>query len=130
MKPRIAMFPSFAVKLDALKEQAMSLMEQEADVSQQDVIAQLYAESSLTLLRQLHYQCMNFGLDGWRQGNVRRKVLIVDDSKVTRKMVSRAFEKANFIVDTAEDGVKGVVKMKESIYDIAFMDIDMPVMNG
>ena len=27
-------------------------------------------------------------------------------------------------------GVEGVNKMKESIYDIAFMDIDMPVMNG
>ena len=33
-------------------------------------------------------------------------------------------------MDTAEDGVMGVNKMKESIYDIAFMDIDIPVMNG
>jgi CheY-like chemotaxis protein len=33
-------------------------------------------------------------------------------------------------VDTAEDGVMGVNKMKESIYDLAFMDIDMPVMYG
>ena len=34
-------------------------------------------------------------------------------------------EKANFVVDTAEDRVKDVNKMKEkeSIYDIAFMDI-------
>jgi CheY-like chemotaxis protein len=45
-------------------------------------------------------------------------------------LVTRAFEKANFTVDTAEDGVMGVNKMKESIYDIAFMDIDIPVMNG
>ena len=54
----------------------------------------------------------------------------MDDSKVTRKMVSRAFEKANFIVDTAENGQEGVAKLKDSVYDIAFMDIDMPVMNG
>lgn len=69
-------------------------------------------------------------MDGWRQGKLRRKVLIVDDSIVTRKLVSRAFEKANFIVDTAANGEEGVEKLKLAIYDIAFMDIDMPVMNG
>jgi CheY-like chemotaxis protein len=67
-------------------------------------------------------------LDGWRQ-RAETKVL-VDDSTVTRKLVSRAFEKANFIVDTASNGAEGVERMKASIYDIAFMDIDMPVMNG
>ena len=129
-KARITMFPQFAAKLDNLKAVAQEMMDIEDDPVQQDVIAQQFAEASLTILRQLRYHCMESGLDGWRQGKIRRKVLIVDDSIVTRKMVARAFEKANFIVDTAEDGVKGVNKMKESIYDIAFMDIDMPVMNG
>jgi CheY-like chemotaxis protein len=129
-KARITMFPQFAAKLDNLKAVAQEMMDSESDPVQQDVIAQQFAEASLTILRQLRYHCMESGLDGWRQGKLRRKVLIVDDSVVTRKMVARAFEKANFIVDTAEDGVKGVNKMKESIYDIAFMDIDMPVMNG
>mmetsp|Transcript_8910 Transcript_8910/g.13110 ORF Transcript_8910/g.13110 Transcript_8910/m.13110 type:complete len:1433 (-) Transcript_8910:115-4413(-) len=130
LKARITMFPQFAAKLDTLKASAQEMMDHEEDPVQQDIIAQQFAEASLTLLRQLRYHCMNSGLDGWRQGNFRRKVLIVDDSKVTRKMVSRAFEKANFIVDTAENGMEGVAKMKEFIYDIAFMDIDMPVMNG
>ena len=129
-KARITMFPEFAAKLDNLKAVAQEMMDNELDPVQQDVIAQQFAEASLTILRQLRYHCMESGLDGWRQGKLRRKVLIVDDSVVTRKMVARAFEKANFIVDTAENGVEGVNKMKESIYDIAFMDIDMPVMNG
>ncbi len=129
-KARITMFPEFAAKLDNLKTVAQEMMDSELDPVQQDVIAQQFAEASLTILRQLRYHCMESGLDGWRQGKLRRKVLIVDDSVVTRKMVARAFEKANFIVDTAENGVEGVNKMKESIYDIAFMDIDMPVMNG
>ena len=130
LKARITMFPQFAAKLDMLKESAQEMMDTEEDPAQQDIIAQQFAEASLTLLRQLRYHCMNSGLDGWRQGKIRRKVLIVDDSKITRKMVSRAFEKANFIVDTAVNGMEGVAKLKESIYDIAFMDIDMPVMNG
>ncbi|KAL7480991.1 hypothetical protein ACHAW6_006671 [Cyclotella cf. meneghiniana] len=127
---RITMFPQFANKLENLKAVAQEMMDNEPDPGQQDIIAQQFAEASLTILRQLRYHCMENGLDGWRQGKLRRKVLIVDDSIVTRKLVARAFEKVNFIVDTAENGVEGVNKMKESIYDIAFMDIDMPVMNG
>ncbi len=127
---RITMFPKFFEKLDLLKSNAQELMNNEVDPARQDLIAQQFAEASLILLRQLRYQCMSSGLDGWRHGKIRRKVLIVDDSLVTRKLVGRAFEKANFIVDTAENGEEGVRMMKESVYDIAFMDIDMPVMNG
>lgn len=129
-KPRITMFPMFKAKLEELKATAAEMIEQEEDPEQQEVILTQYAEASLTILRQLRYHCMNSGLDGWRHGGLKRKVLIVDDSNVTRKLVSRAFEKANFIVDTASNGAEGVEKLKKSIYDIAFMDIDMPVMNG
>jgi CheY-like chemotaxis protein/Ran GTPase-activating protein (RanGAP) involved in mRNA processing and transport len=129
-KARITMFPKFFEKLDLLKSNAQEMMNNEFDAAQQDLIAQQFAEASLILLRQLRYQCMSSGLDGWRHGKLQRKVLIVDDSLVTRKLVARAFQKANFIVDTAENGAEGVRMMKESVYDIAFMDIDMPVMNG
>jgi CheY-like chemotaxis protein len=129
-KPRIFMFPLFDQQLAELKATATEMIEQEDDPMQHEVILTQYAEASLTILRQLRYHCMNSGLDGWRQGGLKRKVLIVDDSKVTRKLVSRAFEKANFIVDTASNGQEGVDKLKASLYDIAFMDIDMPVMNG
>jgi CheY-like chemotaxis protein len=124
------LFRQFEQQLEELKATATDMIEQEEDPMQHEVILTQYAEASLTILRQLRYHCMNSGLDGWRQGGLKRKVLIVDDSMVTRKLVSRAFEKANFIVDTASNGAEGVDRMKASIYDIAFMDIDMPVMNG
>lgn len=130
LKARITMFPQFEMKLEELKATATEMIETEEDPEQQEIILTQYAEASLTILRQLRYHCMNSGLDGWRQGSVKRKVLIVDDSIVTRKMVARAFEKAGFIVDTAGNGNEGLAKLKHAIYDIAFMDIDMPVMNG
>mmetsp|Transcript_10897 Transcript_10897/g.31653 ORF Transcript_10897/g.31653 Transcript_10897/m.31653 type:complete len:1397 (+) Transcript_10897:356-4546(+) len=130
LKARITMFPQFEGKLEELKETATEMIELEEDPEQQEIILTQYAEASLTILRQLRYHCMNNGLDGWRQGSMKRKVLIVDDSNVTRKLLSRAFERANFIVDSAENGAEGVEKLKQAIYDIAFMDIDMPVMNG
>jgi CheY-like chemotaxis protein len=130
LKARITLFPQFEKQLNELKASATDLLEQEDDPVQHEIILTQYAEASLTILRQLRYHCMNSGLDGWRQSGLTRKVLIVDDSVVTRKLVSRAFEKANFIVDTACNGAEGVEKLKTSLYDIAFMDIDMPVMNG
>jgi len=130
VKSRITMFPKFEQQLEQLKSAAAEMIEQEEDPMHHEVILTQYAEASLTILRQLRYHCMNSGLDGWRQGGLKRKVLVVDDSRIIRKMVSRAFENANFIVDTASNGAEGVEKMKASIYDIAFMDIDMPVMNG
>lgn len=130
LKARITMFPQFEMKLEELKATATEMIESEEDPEQQEIILTQYAEASLTILRQLRYHCMNNGLDGWRQGSLKRKVLIVDDSIVTRKLLSRAFERANFIVDSAENGAEGVEKLKQAIYDIAFMDIDMPVMNG
>ena len=129
-KKRISMFPRFDQQLERLKSAAAEMIEQEEDPMHHDVILTQYAEASLTILRQLRYHCMNSGLDGWRQGGLKRKVLVIDDSRIIRRMVSRAFEDANFIVDTAANGAEGVEKMKASIYDIAFMDIDMPVMNG
>jgi CheY-like chemotaxis protein/Ran GTPase-activating protein (RanGAP) involved in mRNA processing and transport len=130
LKARITMFPQFEDKLEELKRTATEMIESEEDPEQQEIILTQYAEASLTILRQLRYHCMNNGLDGWRQGSMKRKVLIVDDSNVTRKLLSRAFERADFIVDSAENGAEGVEKLKHAIYDIAFMDIDMPVMNG
>lgn len=130
VKPRITMFPQFEHQLNELKASATELLEQEEDPVQHEIILTQYAEASLTILRQLRYHCMNSGLDGWRQSGLTRKILIVDDSMITRKLVARAFEKAGYIVDTAANGAEGVEKLKASLYDIAFMDIDMPVMNG
>ena len=81
------MFPQFEMKLEELKATATEMIETEEDPEQQEVILTQYAEASLTILRQLRYHCMNSGLDGWRQGSMKRKVLIVDDSNVTRKLV-------------------------------------------
>lgn len=129
-KARITLFPFFEEKLTALKATATELIEQEDDPMQHEIILTQYAEASLKILRQLRYLCMSKGLDGWPQSGNSRKILVVDDSVVTRKQVARAFEKANFTVDVACDGEEGVALLKSSIYDIAFMDIDMPVMNG
>jgi two-component system chemotaxis response regulator CheB len=60
------------------------------------------------------------------------RVLIVDDSLVMRKAISRIFEQADdtTVVDTAANGEEGVEKARRLKPDVVTMDVEMPKMNG
>ena len=59
------------------------------------------------------------------------KALVVDDSKMMRKMLDHFLRELSFETVLAEDGVDGVEKLKASSpLDIVLVDWDMPNMNG
>lgn len=59
------------------------------------------------------------------------RILLVDDSELSRLVVREAFEKAGHtVVGEASDGAEGFEKYKELRPDITTMDITMPVMDG
>lgn len=59
------------------------------------------------------------------------KILIVDDSKTSRKFLRTMLEEAGHeIVSEAVNGLEGVEKFKVYQPDIVTMDITMPVMDG
>jgi len=60
----------------------------------------------------------------------KRKVLIVDDEGGMRHMLSVLLEREGYDIDTAEDGRKGLDKIKENAYDLVLCDIRMPEMDG
>jgi CheY-like chemotaxis protein len=60
----------------------------------------------------------------------RGRVLVADDSHVTRTFVSRLLEIAEFAVDVAVDGASGAVAVCAGNYDLVLMDLEMPVMSG
>ena len=60
----------------------------------------------------------------------RAKILIVDDNDSLCKTMSFVLGRKGFEVETAKDGVEAVEKVRERGYDIIFMDIKMPLMNG
>jgi two-component system chemotaxis response regulator CheY len=58
-------------------------------------------------------------------------VLIVDDSRTSRKILRNCLEKDNFtVVGEAGNGEEGYLKYKELKPDIVTMDITMPIMDG
>ncbi len=58
------------------------------------------------------------------------KILLVDDNDVNRKVASSIMLKSGCQVDEAFDGFHAIEKVKEGRYDLIFMDIQMPKMDG
>ena len=58
------------------------------------------------------------------------KVLVVDDNGVNLKVASGLFNAYNNKIDTAKSGEAALNKLKDSEYDIVFMDMVMPGLSG
>ena len=58
-------------------------------------------------------------------------VLIVDDSRTSRKILKGVLENGGFeVIGEAENGEQGYLKYKELNPDLVTMDITMPTMDG
>lgn len=62
--------------------------------------------------------------------DVRKIVLVVDDSLTMRKVLSRVLEREDYEVVTANDGVDAIQLLQEITPDIILTDIEMPRMDG
>ncbi|MGL4847746.1 MAG: response regulator [Clostridium sp.] len=58
------------------------------------------------------------------------KILVVDDTKNIRILLSKTLEMEGFDVTTAQDGFEALKLIDEKIFDICFIDIKMPGMSG
>ena len=59
-----------------------------------------------------------------------KKLVIIDDSAVFRKIVSVHLKNAGFDVTEAVDGVDGLEKLKAGKPDLIVCDVNMPNMDG
>jgi adenylate cyclase len=57
-------------------------------------------------------------------------LLVVDDNKVNRILLSRGLEQYGHTVEVAEDGRQALEMLKHGSYDLVLLDIEMPEMNG
>ncbi len=60
----------------------------------------------------------------------RKKILVVDDDKKNRYLISFLLKKNGFEIITAINGLEGIEAAKEQQVDLIIMDIKMPKMNG
>ena len=57
-------------------------------------------------------------------------ILLVEDSAVLHKVMSRLLKSCGHTVEIAMNGSIGLESMKQNAYDLVLMDLEMPIMNG
>ncbi len=57
-------------------------------------------------------------------------MLVAEDNPINQKLIKVTLENFGLNVTLAENGQEAVAKRKEGEYDMIFMDIQMPIMNG
>ncbi|MDH5535637.1 MAG: ATP-binding protein, partial [Betaproteobacteria bacterium] len=60
----------------------------------------------------------------------RSRVLVVDDGPENRELVTLVLEECGLLVDQAENGQQGLDKALHGNFDVALIDLQMPVMDG
>jgi CheY-like chemotaxis protein len=59
-----------------------------------------------------------------------KRLLVVDDDKAIRHLLTRIAERAGFEVESAADGVEALEMLAGKQYDIAIVDLMMPRLSG
>jgi two-component system, chemotaxis family, chemotaxis protein CheY len=59
-----------------------------------------------------------------------KSCLIVDDSRVVRKVARRILEDLHFVIEEAADGKLAIDACIKKMPDVVLLDWNMPVMNG
>ena len=59
-----------------------------------------------------------------------KRVLVVEDNAVNRKMATMLLQKAGVEFEVATNGEEGVARFRKECFDLILMDCQMPVMDG
>ncbi|MFL6464579.1 MAG: sensor histidine kinase [Bryobacteraceae bacterium] len=70
------------------------------------------------------------GIIAQRSFELKGSVLIVDDDEVNRDILARQLQRLGFTVVAAETGSEALMSLRQSKFDVALVDLMMPVMDG
>jgi CheY-like chemotaxis protein len=57
-------------------------------------------------------------------------ILVVEDNRINQKVLSHQLINLGYAIEVAENGAEALAKVKSRRYDLIFMDVQMPVMDG
>jgi len=64
------------------------------------------------------------------QSSQLKKVLIVDDNPDLRFIFTRTFDRRDFLVDSASNGLEAIERLQNDPPDIMILDVNMPGISG
>jgi signal transduction histidine kinase/HPt (histidine-containing phosphotransfer) domain-containing protein len=58
------------------------------------------------------------------------KILVTDDNIINQKVAARLLQQFGYAADIASNGTEAIAAMEKNSYDLVFMDVQMPGMDG
>jgi len=58
------------------------------------------------------------------------KILVIDDEPAILELIAMVLEDGGYTVQTVSDGAAGLDKVRQEPFDLVFLDISMPEMDG
>ncbi len=58
------------------------------------------------------------------------RILLVEDNEINQQVARELLQDAGFVIDVADNGEVALEKLQRTSYDLVFMDMQMPVMDG
>ncbi|HCV80912.1 MAG TPA: hybrid sensor histidine kinase/response regulator, partial [Zunongwangia profunda] len=59
-----------------------------------------------------------------------KKILIIDDNHINQLVTKKYIERYGIKAKSADDAVEGIEMLKNESFDLVFMDLNMPKING
>jgi PAS domain S-box-containing protein len=79
-----------------------------------------------TLVLEFKKKPLNFNLGK----EIPLKILLVEDNLINQKVTDRLLKRFGYTIDVVANGIEALEAVKKKQYDIIFMDIQMPEMDG
>ncbi len=102
----------------------------EGSVFQFDVSLRKPTISSLSSLKRPTKLSERVGIDEQFADANPATILLVDDNLINQRLLSKVLEKFGYQVCIANNGVEALERVEASTFDLIFMDVQMPEMNG
>lgn len=64
------------------------------------------------------------------KSTAKKRILVIDDEEIIRQLFKETLEDSNYHVITAKDSTKALELVKSWNFDLIFLDLKMPGMNG
>ena len=58
------------------------------------------------------------------------RILLVEDNEINRDVAVGLFQERNLSIELAENGLEALFRVKSEPWDLVFMDMHMPIMDG
>jgi CheY-like chemotaxis protein len=58
------------------------------------------------------------------------KILVVDDEDISLMIAEHILKMAGYEVETASNGEEALAKIETTLFDLIFLDLEMPVLSG